>query len=121
MHVVGHEQLFGHFAFGIVIAKQHKDLNACGFQQPHLPDEEKPSVEVFPAAVVQVASNHHEVDLFPDGFTHQVFKGVPGGCPEKFGRRILVSRQSCKGAVKMDICCMDKPHVLPDADQKFPY
>jgi hypothetical protein len=108
--VVGHLQVAGHLAVGVVVAVEQEHRDARLTQPAHLPHEEEARVEVSPVAVVHVAGDDHEVHLLDYRQTDQVPKGIPRGRAQALGRRIRVGRQAPEGAVQVQICGVDEFH-----------
>jgi hypothetical protein len=96
----------------VVVAKENKDRDAGPVQPAHLAAEKQTRVEVRPVAVVQIPRDDHEVDLLVDGSRDQLAEGLARGAAQEVGRCVLIGAQSPQGTVEMDICCMDKTHVL---------
>ena len=108
VHVGGQRELFGHLAVGIVVAKQQVHRDVCQIQAAHLPAKKVTRVVVFPAAVIQVTRNHHEVNRFLNGDVHQPGKRIAGDIAQQINRGVLVSREAGQGAVKVNVCRVDK-------------
>jgi hypothetical protein len=113
MHVVGQFEPARHLALGIVVAVQQIDGDARLPQPPHLPDEEQPRVEVLPVAVVDIARDHHEIDLLVDGMGDERLKSVAGGGAQTLGWRVRVGGKPPQGAVEMEVGGVDELHDGP--------
>lgn len=112
MDVVRQLQPTRHLAVGIVVAVKQVDRYSRVPKPAHLTNEEQPSVEVLPISVVDVASNHHELDLFIDGLGDQVLESVPGRGPQALSRRIGIRRQTSQGTVEMEVGGVDELHII---------
>ena len=71
VHVGRQHQFLGHLVVGIVVAKQQVHRNLGLVQAPHFAAEKMAGVVVFPSAIVQVASDHHEVNGLFNSHLHQ--------------------------------------------------
>jgi hypothetical protein len=76
-----------------------------------LPGEEDAGVEVAPVAVVEVAGDDHEIDLFFEGKANQVFESVAGGGAKQLRRGVLARTQAGERAVEMDVSGANEAHA----------
>ena len=107
-HVVGQLERLRHLVCGIVVAGYQIDGDTRLAEPLHLGDEEQPGVEILPIAVVQVARDQHEGDLFVHGQPHEILQRSPRRMTNLFGRRGFVAIDSSPRAVEMNIRGMNE-------------
>ena len=109
-HVVRQLELARHLAFGVVIAEKHENRNAGAPEATHLATEEDAGVVIAPAAIVEIAGNHHEINLLLDGTVDQLAKGVPCRVAQLRGRCIGISGESGERTVEVDVGGVNEAH-----------
>lgn len=82
----------GDLTLGVVIALDDGDADAAIIEPRHLMREEQSGVVVWPVAVVEVARNEYQVDLFPKGEIDHRLERAPSGASNLLDRRPRVVR-----------------------------
>jgi hypothetical protein len=84
----------------------NRNLRAC--EAAHLPDEKESGLIVAPVAVVQIARDDDEGDLFLDGQIHQICECQARGRTNEFCRWSLLTGKPLQGTVEMNVAGMQK-------------
>jgi len=110
LHVVGHPQVLGDLACGVVVARDDKDPDAFLAKPGHLVREEEPRVVVLPVAVVEVPRKQDEVDLLRSGQLDEILEGPAGSPADLLHGRTFVDLEPDERTVEMDVGGVDEFH-----------
>lgn len=97
--VVGQNQAARDLTFGIMIAVEQEDGNACLGEPTHLPYKKQAGLIVAPVSIVEVAGNDHKANFVFDRLGHEVVEGRARCRANALGGRAVLSGKALERAV----------------------
>ena len=115
LDALGHAQTPRDLAFRIVVAVKDEGRDVRFRKAANLAGEEQPGLIVAPIAIIEIACDHHKIDLLINRFGDEIVESLPRRRTNALDGRPVIPREPPQRTIEVNVCGVNETEGCQDA------